>query len=94
MDARVRGFNHLDPADEFPVDVPLEQAHAEDYDALLLPGGVANPDTLRANADAVNFVRAVADAGKPIAAICHGPWTLINAGLAKGATHELAFNPH
>jgi protease I len=82
----VRGFNHLDPADKFPVNVPLGQAHVDEYDALLLPGGVANPDALRANADAVQFVRAFADAGKPIAAICHGPWTLIEAGLAKGRT--------
>jgi protease I len=84
MDGRVRGFKHLDPADTFPVDVPLQQAHAEEYDGLLLPGGVANPDTLRANADAVKFVRAFADAGKPIAAICHAPWTLIEAGVARG----------
>jgi protease I len=66
------------------VDVPLQQANADNYDALLLPGGVMNPDKLRRNEDALNFVRAFFDAGKPVAAICHGPWTLIDAGEVKG----------
>ena len=80
----VQGWKHFDKADKFKVDVPLESAQAADYDALLLPGGVANPDQLRANPRAVAFVRAFYDSGKPIAAICHGPWTLIDAGVVDG----------
>lgn len=83
---RVQGWNHFDKADFFPVDVALEQANASDYDALLLPGGVANPDQLRTNSKAVQFVKSFFDAGKPVAAICHGPWTLIEAGVVKGRT--------
>ncbi len=81
---RVMSFDHDKPAADFPVDVPLNQADANSYDALLLPGGVANPDTLRMNPDAVAFVKKFVDAGKPIAAICHGPWTLIETGMVKG----------
>ena len=66
------------------MDVPLAEAHADKYDALLLPGGVMNPDKLRANKQAVDFVKAFIDAGKPVAAICHGPWTLIEAGAVRG----------
>ncbi|MDQ0611248.1 protease I [Variovorax sp. W1I1] len=84
MDGSVRGWNHHDPADTFEVDVPLKGAKAEDFDALLLPGGVVNPDTLRIDEQAVAFVRAFVEADKPIAAICHGPWTLIDAGGVKG----------
>lgn len=84
LDGSVRGWKHLDPADTFEVDVPLKNANADDFDALLLPGGVVNPDALRINQKAVAFVRAFVEAGKPIAAICHGPWTLVNAGGAKG----------
>jgi protease I len=80
----VQGWKHFDKADKFKVDVPLEQARAEDFDALLLPGGVANPDQLRANPKAVAFVKAFFDAGKPVAAICHGPWTLIDAKVVRG----------
>ena len=77
--------NHDQPADAFDVDLPLAQAHADRFDALLLPGGVQNPDALRLVPEAIAFVRAfVEEAGKPIAAICHGPWTLINAGGVKG----------
>lgn len=83
-DGRVRGWKHHDPADSFAVGVALKDAHAEDFDALLLPGGVVNPDALRIDEDAVAFVRAFVEAGKPIAAICHGPWTLIEAGGVKG----------
>lgn len=83
-DREVQGWKHFDKADKFKVDVPLESAEADDFDALLLPGGVANPDQLRANPRAVAFVRAFYDAGKPIAAICHGPWTLIDAGIVAG----------
>jgi len=83
---KVRGFQHDKPGDEFPVDMPLNKARAEDYDGLVLPGGVANPDRLRIITAAVDFVRSFFDAGKPIAAICHGPWTLIEAGAVRGRT--------
>jgi protease I len=82
----VQGWNHFDKADKFKVDVPLDQADAGNFDALLLPGGVANPDQLRIQPKALQFVREFFDAGKPIAVICHGPWTLIDAGIAKGRT--------
>jgi protease I len=72
------------PADTFDVDVVVADADPDDYDALVLPGGVANPDKLRLDVDAVSFVKAFADAGKPIAAICHGPWTLVEAGVVAG----------
>jgi protease I len=81
---QVQGWKHFDKADHFRVDVPLESADAKDFDALLLPGGVANPDQLRTNPKAVNFVRAFFSSGKPVAAICHGPWTLIEAGVVQG----------
>jgi len=80
----VKGWKHTEWGETFPVDVPLEQARPEDYDALLLPGGVMNPDKLRMNPDAVKFVRSFVDSGKPIAAICHGPWTLIETGAVRG----------
>ncbi|MFS2051193.1 type 1 glutamine amidotransferase domain-containing protein [Variovorax sp. Varisp41] len=83
LDGSVRGWNHHDPADTFEVDVPLKTANPGDFDALLLPGGVVNPDALRIDEKAVAFVRAFVEAGKPIAAICHGPWTLIDAGGVK-----------
>jgi len=69
---------------EMPVDVPLEQARPDDFDALLLPGGVINPDQLRTNGDAIVFAQAFLDAGKPVASICHGPWTLIETGRIEG----------
>jgi protease I len=81
---KVRGWQHTKWGDEIGVDRPLEQARESDYDALLLPGGVMNPDRLRANMQAVDFVRRFVQSGKPIAAICHGPWTLIEAGGIKG----------
>ena len=80
----IRAANHLDPADEFPVDQPLSQANPADYDALVIPGGVANPDALRKDEDAVGFVRAFFDANKPVAAICHGPWMLVEADAVRG----------
>ncbi len=83
---RVQGWNHFDKADQFPVDVQLNNARSEDFDALLLPGGVANPDQLRIIPRAVSFVREFFEAGKPVAAICHGLWPLIDAGVAKGRT--------
>jgi protease I len=81
---RVRAWNFTDWGEEFPVDVPLTRARAEDFDALLLPGGVMNPDTLRMQVPAVAFVKAFFAAGKPVAVICHGPWTIIEADAARG----------
>jgi protease I len=80
----VQAFNHLDKADTFPVDRTTGEASADDYDALMLPGGVANPDNLRMHEDAVALVRGFFEAGKPVAAICHAPWTLIEAGVVQG----------
>jgi protease I len=85
-DRSVQAMQHDKPGEKFNVDVKLAEARPDEYDALVLPGGVANPDRLRANADAVKFVKSFLDAGKPIAAICHGPWTLIEAGACKGRT--------
>jgi protease I len=80
----IQGWNHHDKADKFKVDRALDQARPGDYDALVLPGGVINPDALRLEPKAIGFIQAFVQAGKPIAAICHGPWTLIDAGGAKG----------
>ena len=85
-EGEVQGWNHFDKADRFHVDVPLEEANADDYDALLLPGGVANPDRLRMQPKAVQFVKRFFEDGKPVGVICHGPWTLIEAGVVKGRT--------
>lgn len=82
----IQGFNHLTPGDKVPVDKTVSQTDAGAYDALLLPGGVANPDQLRGDEKAVAFVRAFFDAGKPVAAICHAPWLLIEAGVVDGRT--------
>ena len=82
-DKKVKGWEHTNWGDEFPVDRKLNDASADEYDALLLPGGVINSDKLRANATAVRFVKAFADSGLPIGAICHGAWTLIEAGATK-----------
>ncbi|HSK77111.1 MAG TPA: type 1 glutamine amidotransferase domain-containing protein [Thermoanaerobaculia bacterium] len=81
---KVKGWQHTQWGDEMPVDVPLGQARADEFDALLLPGGVMNPDHLRRNPEALRFVKAFFEAGKPVAAICHGPWTLIDAGVVRG----------
>jgi protease I len=83
---KVQAFNHLDKADTFPVDVPVKSATVDDYAGLVLPGGVANPDFLRMDEKAVAFVRGFAEAGKPIAVICHGPWTLVEADVVRGRT--------
>ena len=83
---KVRGWDHTKGGDEVTVDRPLDQARIEDYDALLLPGGVMNPDHLRMNSRAVELVKRFFDEGKPIAVICHGPWTLVEAGVVKGLT--------
>jgi protease I len=82
----VQAFNHLDKGDQFPVDKTVSEADASDYDGLVLPGGVANPDHLRMDDDAVEFIRAFFSAGKPVAVICHGPWTLIEADVVRGRT--------
>jgi protease I len=83
---QVQAFNHLDKGDTFTVDHIASDADAARYDGLVMPGGVANADFLRVDDDAVAFVRAFFDAGKPVAVICHGPWTLIDAGVVKGRT--------
>jgi protease I len=83
---KVKGWNHKEWRNEIPVDVPLSEAKAEDFHALLLPGGVMNPDHLRMQPEAVQFVKHSTDAGKPVAAICHGPWTLIEANALRGHT--------
>jgi protease I len=83
-EGQVKGWDHTGWGDQIPVDVPLRAARPESYDALLLPGGVLNPDKLRMTPEAVRFVKGFVDAGKPIAAICHGPWTLIEAGAVRG----------
>jgi protease I len=81
-----QAFNHLDKADAFPVDRAVGDATADDYDALMLPGGVANPDNLRTHPEAVAFIRAFFAASKPVAAICHAPWTLVEADVLSGRT--------
>ena len=86
MSGKVQATQHDKKGEQFDVDVPLTTADPAHYDALMLPGGVFNPDTLRINADAVKFVKAFVKAHKPIAAICHGPWTLIEAGAVSGKT--------
>jgi deglycase len=83
---QIQGFNHLDKGDTFPVDKAVSEVSADDYDGLVLPGGVANPDALRADADAVRFVRSFFEAGKPVASICHGAWTLVEADVVRGRT--------
>ena len=80
----IRGWNHGEWADEFEVDHALDQVAIDDYDALVLPGGVINPDKLRRDPKAVDFVREFVESGKPVAAICHGPWMLIEAGVIDG----------
>jgi len=85
-DGSIQGMNHDEKGDMLPVDRPLAQAHAGDYDALLLPGGVKNPDTLRTIPEAVQFVREFMLSEKPVAAICHGPWMLVEADAVSGRT--------
>jgi protease I len=85
-DGEVQAFNHLDKADTFPVDKTVADADAGDYDGLVLPGGVANPDFLRTDEGAVAFVRAFFEQAKPVGVICHGPWTLVEADVVRGRT--------
>jgi protease I len=86
VEGKVKGWQHTDWGDDFDVDVRLNDADVEDYDALLLPGGVINPDKLRLHPEAIELIRQFVRQGKPIASICHGPWTLINAGAVRGRT--------
>jgi protease I len=81
---KIQGFNHLTPADRFTVEMNVRDARPGDFDALVLPGGVANPDLLRLSEESIDFIREFGRGDKPIAAICHGPWTLIDSGVAKG----------
>jgi protease I len=82
----IQGFNHYDKADKFPVDRTVDEVSADEYDALVQPGGVGNPDTLRMDENAVRFVREFVEAGKPVAVICHGPWMLVEADVVRGRT--------
>jgi len=83
-EGEIQGFNHYDKGDTFKVDKTVEEASASDYDALVLPGGVGNPDTLRGDENAVAFVREFFEQAKPVGAICHGPWMLVEAGVLRG----------
>jgi protease I len=85
-DGEIQGFEHLDKADTFEVDRTAAEANEADYDGLVLPGGVANPDFLRMDEHAVKFTRSFFEAGKPVAAICHGPWTMVEAGVVRDRT--------
>ena len=83
---KIKGWNHTDWGEDVAVDLSLSSARASDFDALLLPGGVMNPDHLRTDSNAVQFVRDFFDSKKPVAAICHGPWMLVEAGVVRGRT--------
>lgn len=83
---QIQGVNHMEMGDRFDVDETVDEADASDYDGLVLPGGVFNPDALRLSDRAVQFVRSFFDQSKPVAAICHGPWTLVEAGVVEGRT--------
>jgi protease I len=82
-EGEIQGFNHYDKADTFKVDRTVEEAQADDYDALVIPGGVGNPDTMRMDENAVQFVRDFFEQGKPVGVICHGPWMLVEAGVVR-----------
>ena len=83
-EGEIQAFNHYDKADKFRVDRKVEDVSIDDYDALVIPGGVGNPDTMRSDENAVRFVREFCEAGKPLAAICHAPWMLVEADVARG----------
>jgi protease I len=83
-EGEIQGFNHYDKADTFTVDRTVEEASADDYDALVIPGGVGNPDTMRMDENAVEFTRQFFEQGKPVGVICHGPWMLVEAGVVRG----------
>ncbi len=82
----IQGFDHFEPADKHKVDRAIEEVDASDYDALMVPGGVGNPDQLRGDENVVSFVREFFEQGKPVAAICHAPWVLVEAGMVRGRT--------
>jgi protease I len=84
QDGEIQGFDHFDPANTVQVDHTVEDVSSDDYDALLVPGGVGNPDQLRGDENAVSFVRGFHEAGKPMAVICHGPWVLVESGVVRG----------
>jgi protease I len=86
QEGEIQGFKHYDKAGSFKVDKSVEEASANDYDGLVLPGGVGNPDNLRQDENAVQFVRDFFEQGKPVGAICHAPWTLVEAGVVRGRT--------
>jgi protease I len=83
---KIQGMHHADKGDKFDVDLTLDEARPEEFDALMIPGGLINPDSLRSNVDALEFTRHFFREGKPVAAICHGPWVLIDAGVVRGRT--------
>ena len=83
-EGEIQAFDHYDKADSFPVDKTVEEARADDYDALVIPGGVGNPDTMRMDENAVEFTRQFFEQGKPVGVICHGPWMLVEAGVVRG----------
>ena len=83
-EGEIQAFHHYDKADTFRVDRTVDDASPDEYDALVVPGGVGNPDTMRTDENAVAFVRAFAEAGKPMAVICHGPWLLVESGVVRG----------
>jgi len=83
-DGEIKGFDHFDPANTVPVDRTIDDVSPDDYDALLIPGGVGNPDQLRGDENVVSFVREFHGAGKPMAVICHGPWVLVESGVVRG----------
>jgi len=83
-DGEIKGFDHFDPANTVQVDHTVDEVSPDDYDALLVPGGVGNPDQLRGDENAVSFVRGFHEAGKPMAVICHGPWVLVESGVVRG----------
>jgi protease I len=83
-EGEIQGFDHFDPANKVTVDRTVEEASPDDYDALMIPGGVGNPDLLRGDENAVSFVRGFHEAGKPLAVICHGPWMLVESGIVRG----------
>jgi protease I len=85
-EGEIQGFNHYDKGERFPVDRTVDEVRADDYDGLVLPGGVGNPDRLRMDEDAVRFVREFVERGRPVAVICHGPWTLVEADVVRGRT--------
>ena len=85
-EGEIQAFNHDDKADKFPVDRTVDEASADEYEGLVQPGGVGNPDTLRMDENAVRFVRDFVEAGKPVAVICHGPWMLVEADVVRGRT--------